>query len=206
MRIEVTDLGKKFNRQWIFRHLDYTFDSGLSYAITGPNGSGKSTLLQILTGFFPPTNGTISYTLDNSKTINEEGFYEHIDIVTPYMELIEEFTLNEFLEFHFKFKKLKVGYTLSEVVNKLYLNEDCDKPVKNFSSGMKQRLKLGTAFFSQSPICFLDEPTSNLDKKGVAWYLENVKEAIENKLVIISSNQTYEYEFCDRIVNVPDFN
>ena len=205
MQIEVKGLGKKYNKQWVFRHLDYKFDSNASYAITGPNGSGKSTLLQILTGFFPPSEGTISYKRPNSEVIKEDDFYNHLDIVTPYLELIEEFTLQEFIEFHFKFKKIKVGLSLDEVVYKMYLDEDRSKLIGNFSSGMKQRLKLGIAFFSQSPICFLDEPSSNLDKKGVAWYLDNVKEAINDKLVIISSNQAHEYDFCDHVLNIPDF-
>ena len=205
MQIQVKGLGKKYNKQWVFRHLDYDFDSNASYAITGPNGSGKSTLIQILTGFFPPTEGTIQYKGKNEALIKEEEFFNHIDIVTPYLELIEEFTLNEFLEFHFKFKSLRVGFSLEEVVNRMYLGEDLEKPVKNFSSGMKQRLKLGIAFFSESPICFLDEPCSNLDEKGVEWYLENVKEAIKEKLVIISSNQTFEHNFCDHILKLPDF-
>lgn len=205
MQIQVRGLGKKYNKQWVFRHLDYDFDSNASYAITGPNGSGKSTLIQILTGFFPPTEGTIQYKGKNAELIKEEEFFNHIDIVTPYLELIEEFTLNEFLEFHFKFKSLRVGFSLEEVVNRMYLGEDLEKPVKNFSSGMKQRLKLGIAFFSESPICFLDEPSSNLDEKGVAWYLENVKEAIKEKLVIISSNQTFEHEFCNHILKIPNF-
>jgi ABC-type multidrug transport system ATPase subunit len=205
MQIEVNGLGKKYNKQWVFRHLDYIFNNNASYAITGPNGSGKSTLLQILTGFFPPSEGTISYQRKDSKIINEDDFYNYFDIVTPYLELIEEFTLQEFIEFHFKFKKLKVGFSLDEVVYKMYLDKDRNKLINNFSSGMKQRLKLGIAFFSQSPICFLDEPTSNLDEKGVSWYLENVKEAINDKLVIISSNQTHEYDFCDHVLNIPDF-
>jgi len=167
MQIDVKGLGKRYNKQWVFRHLDYQFNYNASYAITGPNGSGKSTLLQILSGFFPPSEGTISYQRKDAETIKEEAFYNHFDIVTPYLELIEEFTLQEFIEFHFKFKKVKVGLSLDEVVYRMYLDQDRNKLIKNFSSGMKQRLKLGIAFFSQSPICFLDEPTSNLDEKGV---------------------------------------
>ncbi len=205
MRISVRELGKKYGKQWIFRNLDFDFDSSASYAITGPNGSGKSTLLQLLTGIFPPTKGKIAYQDEHSETIEEESFYQYFDVVTPYLELIEEFTLQEFLEFHFKFKTPKVGLSIEEVVTKMYLTDDKNKFIKNFSSGMKQRLKLGIAFYSQSPVCFLDEPTSNLDEKGVAWYKNHVKEALKEKLVIISSNQKYEYDFCDKIIHIPNF-
>ena len=205
MQIVVHGLGKKFNKQWVFRNLDFEFKKGQSYAITGPNGSGKSTLLQILTGFIPASEGSISYFAADNSPISEDHFYAHQDIVTPYLELIEEFTLDEFLAFHFKFKSLKEGYSIEQVVNKMYLEDDRDKLIRNFSSGMKQRLKLAIAFYSKSPICFLDEPTSNLDETGIAWYLEHVKEALKNKLLIISSNQGYEYEFCDRKIHIPEF-
>lgn len=204
MRIEVENLGKKYAKEWIFRKLDMQFDSQFSYAITGPNGSGKSTLLQILTGVFLPTEGTISYS-QGGDNILEEDFYKHLDIVTPYLELIEEFTLDEFLKFHFKFKRLSEGVSIDDFVQHVYLEKDRGKQLQNFSSGMKQRLKLGLAFYSQSPICFLDEPTSNLDEQGTNWYLTHVKRALDKKLVIISSNQKHEYDFCDRIVNIPDF-
>jgi len=204
MRIEVENLGKKYAKEWIFRKLDMEFDSQFSYAITGPNGSGKSTLLQILTGVFLPTEGIISY-FKADETILEEDFYKHLDIVTPYLELIEEFTLDEFLKFHFKFKQLSEGVSIDDFIQHVYLEKDRDKQLQNFSSGMKQRLKLGLAFVSQSPICFLDEPTSNLDAQGIAWYLTNIKKALDKKLVIISSNQKYEYDFCDKVVSIPDF-
>ena len=204
MRIVATGLGKKYQREWIFRHLDTEFETGTSYAITGHNGSGKSTLLQLLTSFFPPTEGKVEYWVDNRVTPVDQH-YKYFDIITPYLELIEEFTLKEFLSFHFKFKKLKVGYDLDEVIYKIYMEKDADKLISNFSSGMKQRLKLGLAFFSESPIAFLDEPTSNLDEKGVAWYLENVKEALATKLVVISSNQKYEYDFCEKVIHIPNY-
>lgn len=204
MQISVTGLGKKYQREWIFRNLSEEFTSESSYAITGPNGSGKSTLLQLMTSYFPPSEGEIHYKLDG-KDIAIDKQYQYLDVITPYLEIIEEFTLKEFLSFHFKFKELKVGYTLDEFVNKVYLGNDLDKMIKNFSSGMKQRLKLGLAFFSQCPVCFLDEPTSNLDQNGVDWYLENVAEAVKEKLVVISSNQKYEYDFCEKVIHIPHF-
>ena len=204
MRIEVENLGKKYAKEWIFRKLDMQFDSQFSYAITGPNGSGKSTLLQTLTGVFLPTEGTVSYFKEDENII-EEDFYKHLDIVTPYLELIEEFTLDEFLKFHFKFKRLAEGVAIDDFIQHVYLEKDRDKQLQNFSSGMKQRLKLGLAFYSQSPICFLDEPTSNLDEQGTDWYLSHVKRALDKKLVIISSNQKHEYDFCDKVINIPDF-
>ncbi|MFT6971300.1 MAG: ABC-type multidrug transport system ATPase subunit [Roseivirga sp.] len=201
MIIKVDKLGKKYAKEWIFRNLDYTFDSQFAYAITGPNGSGKSTLLQVLTGAFLPTAGSIQYS-NAGSIIAEEEIYRNIDIVSPYLELIEEFTLNEFLSFHFQFKKLKKGLSQRDFLALVYLEKDKDKLIQNFSSGMKQRLKLGLAFFSESEICFLDEPTSNLDEQATEWYLKHIQTILRKKLVIISSNQKYEFDFCDSIINV----
>ena len=61
MTISLSDAGKRFNRDWIFRHFNYTFEAGQSYAITGPNGSGKSTLLQALSGGMYINEGKIEY-------------------------------------------------------------------------------------------------------------------------------------------------
>lgn len=204
MKIEVKDLGKKFHKEWIFRHLNTSFEDHKSYAITGPNGSGKSTFIQLLTGFIPSTEGSIRYIEENSD-VPVDRIFEKLDIITPYLELIEEFTLDEFLAFHFKFKALQDGCTLDDFVEKVYLQSDRDKQIQNFSSGMKQRLKLGLGFFSKSSVCFLDEPTTNLDEQGIAWYLEHVKGILNRKLVLISSNQRHEYDFCDESVHMVDY-
>ncbi len=204
MKIEVKDLGKKFIKEWIFRHLDFTFDDIQSYAITGPNGSGKSTFIQSVAGFIPTNEGTVQY-YKGEKLIPEDEIFKTLDIITPYLELIEEFTLDEFLAFHFKFKTLREGYSINDFIDKIYLKEDRSKQIKNYSSGMKQRLKLGLGFFSTSEICFLDEPTTNLDEQGIAWYLEHVKELLGKKLVLISSNQKQEYEFCDKVLHIADY-
>ena len=204
MKIAVNDLGKKFNREWIFRHLSAEFQTGQPCSITGGNGSGKSTFIQVLCGFVPLSEGEISYEIDG-QPITSENFFQHFDISTPYLELIEEFTLLEFLSFHFKFKKLKIGLTLNDFVELVYLHNDRNKQIKNFSSGMKQRLKLGLCFFSQSEVCLLDEPTTNLDEAGIEWYRESVQTILDNKLVIVSSNQRHEFDFCSKNIHIPEF-
>ncbi|WP_286745629.1 MULTISPECIES: ATP-binding cassette domain-containing protein [unclassified Roseivirga] len=204
MQIAVEGLGKKFNREWIFRNLSIAFEKGKPCAITGGNGSGKSTFLQVLCGYIPASEGKVTYTFNN-KPVPTELVYQHFDISTPYLELIEEFTLREFLTFHFKFKKLKVGLTINDFVELVYLQNSAEKPIRNFSSGMKQRLKLGLCFYSQSEICLLDEPTTNLDTAGIAWYRKSVEAILEDKLVLVSSNQKHEYEFCTESLHIPDF-
>ena len=92
MEIHLLDLGKKFNRDWIFRNISFEFITGNSCAVTGPNGSGKSTLLMIISGFLLPSEGALRYVMDR-KSIDPETYFKFIDFPAPYVELIDEMTL-----------------------------------------------------------------------------------------------------------------
>lgn len=138
--------GKKFQREWIFRGLNLRITSGEKMAITGANGSGKSTLIKCLSGQMPLTDGELNYTSENS-TIVPDDIYKHLVISAPYLELPEEFTLGEFLRFHFSFKNLDARVSFGELSELLHLKNAVNKPISLFSSGMKQRLKLGLCFF-----------------------------------------------------------
>ncbi|MDB5133616.1 MAG: transporter ATP-binding protein [Mucilaginibacter sp.] len=204
MQIILKNIGRRFNRDWIFRNIDYTFTSGETYAILGPNGSGKSTLLQILNGSLSPSTGDISYSL-NEQLIEAESVFKQLSLAAPYLELIEEFTLDEMTDFHFKFKKYREGINKEEVIDLLNLEGAKNKLIKYFSSGMKQRLKLALAFCSDTPLLMLDEPTSNLDSQGVDWYLNLVQKYALNRLTVICSNQEHEYSFCRHQLNISDY-
>jgi ABC-type multidrug transport system ATPase subunit len=204
MNIQLTDIGRRFNRDWIFRGIDYTFNIGESYAILGPNGSGKSTLLQVLTGSLTPSAGSITYTF-NGNVVDAEDIFQHLSLAAPYLELIEEFTLAEMIDFHFKFKPYKAGMNNEAVLDLLGLHASRDKMIKYFSSGMKQRLKLALAFCADTPLLMLDEPTSNLDKQGVEWYLSLVQQFAANRLTVVCSNQEHEYGFCNERLEISDY-
>lgn len=190
MKIEAKNLSKRFNREWIFKNLNYQFTETF-YAITGPNGSGKSTLLQTLWGQMLPSAGEVIYT-QNEKVIPAEDAFRHVAIATPYLELIDEFTLTEMVDFHFRFKKPRHNKTTKELLELFELSHARDKAIANFSSGMRQRLKLGLAFYAQAEFLFLDEPTTNLDKKAIGWYQQHLS-SISDSLVLIASNQEHEY-------------
>jgi ABC-type multidrug transport system ATPase subunit len=204
MQISTKNLGKKFSNEWIFRNLNHTFQSGESYTFVGSNGSGKSTLLQVLSGYMPHSEGVIEYSIDTKK-IEVDNFYKHLIIAAPYLELIEDFTLTELLEFHVKFKPLKNNLSIPEFIDFIELPKAKNKELKFFSSGMKQRVKLGLAFQSDCEILMLDEPTSNLDAQATDWYLRNVQEYSKNRLLFICSNQPAEYQFCKNILNIQDY-
>lgn len=202
--ILVSALGKRFNREWIFRNLNFEFTSPATYAITGPNGSGKSTLLQVLWGQMPPSSGTLKF-LEDTTEIPVEGVYNHLSIATPYLDLIEEFTLKEQLEFHFALKKPRNGLTLTDILDKMELSHAKDKAISNFSSGMKQRTKLAMTFFTKSDILFLDEPGTNLDAKSFAWYKTNLEELLNKQLIFIASNQSEEYPQNAMKIDIMDY-
>jgi ABC-type multidrug transport system ATPase subunit len=201
MTISVSNLGKRFNREWIFQGLTQEFTSGNIYAITGANGSGKSTLMQVLWGQVPASEGTVEYRINDTLIPVEEAF-RHIAIATPYMDLLEEFTLKEHLEFHFRFKQNKLGGRVDELIEKLELQQATHKPIKQFSSGMRQRVKLGIALFSTSQAVFLDEPTTNLDENATAWYTQNLAQVAMEKVIFIATNQANDYPNHSHVLNL----
>jgi ABC-type multidrug transport system ATPase subunit len=203
MTIDLKNAGRRFNQEWIFRDFTYQFITGGKYAILGPNGSGKSTLLSVLMGNLSPSEGSISY--QEAKAIPVEDLYKYISFAAPYLDLIEEFTLQETIEFHFKFKAFHQGMNADSVLDRLGLAKSQDKALKYFSSGMKQRTKLALACCSDTPILMLDEPTSNLDLQGMKWYKELIHEFTENRLVVVCSNQEAEYGFCEHLIQVTDY-
>jgi len=202
MEIILNNTGKRFNREWIFRHCSVNFSATKKYAITGSNGSGKSTLLQVIAGALMFNEGTI--TVKNKQAIIENDvFFKNISIAAPYLELIEEMTAIEFLEFHHSFKPLMLSH--QEVLQIVQLEKATNKQIRYFSSGMKQRLKLAQAFFSNTPVLLLDEPTTNLDADGMALYHSLIANYTHQKLVIISSNDPQEYAFCDEVIAIGDY-
>lgn len=202
--IQVQKAAKRFHYEWIFKNLDLELASGDSLAITGGNGSGKSTLLKCLSGATPLTQGSIAYQTEGGL-LTEELWFRSLAIAAPYMELPEEFTLVEAIHFHFQFKKPTGHSSPQELVSLLELEKHQHKALAQFSSGMKQRVKLGLAIFSDVPLLLLDEPTSNLDKQGVAWYLDTMDRRAKDCIVVVCSNEPREYAFCQKKITLEDY-
>ncbi|KGE14129.1 ABC transporter ATP-binding protein [Sphingobacterium deserti] len=203
MSITLQDLGRRYNREWVFRHIDYTLSFGKKYAILGPNGSGKSTLLKIIASNLSPSEGQILYKTNDGSPIEVDKVFQDITMAAPYVELLEEFTLREMIDFHFKFKSFLPGFTADRLIDLLQLDKAVDKEIRFFSSGMKQRVKLALTCCAGTPLVLLDEPTSNLDAAGETWYLNLIQETIgPERMLIIGSNQEREYAFCDESLNI----
>ena len=205
MKIILQKAGKKFFQEWIFRNLDLELPSMASLAILGPNGSGKSTLLQLISGSLIPTEGTVEYINDNGNFEADEIF-SHISFAAPYLELTEEFTLTEIIDFHFRFKKRVNNLSTQEMIGIANLDHAKNKSYKYFSSGMKQRVKLVLAFLSDTGLILLDEPCSNLDPESIKWYQQLIEQYSANKTIVVcSNNQTEEFGFCKQQINLMDW-
>jgi ABC-type multidrug transport system ATPase subunit len=233
MKITLIDAGKRFNRDWIFRHLNYEFQPGHTYAITGPNGSGKSTLLQSIAGAMAISEGSIRYETNASSPqthppdrrhpsdlgarpassplpsapvqLPPEQAYQHLSLAAPYLQLVEEMTVTEFLHFHAAFKPLLPGISAAGIIRKVGLETATHKQMRYYSSGMKQRVRLAQAIFSDSTLVLLDEPCTNLDTEGIGLYRELIAQYTPGRLVIVSSNDIQEYEFCEKRIDIRNY-
>ncbi len=204
MKITLSNTGKRYDSKTTFRGIHQTFESNHSYALLGANGSGKSTLLRIIGGLQAASTGKITYT-KGDKTIHPDAWYQHISFCAPAMNLIEEMTLQEFLTFHFRFKKPVDNISPLQIIRELNLEQARNQFIGNYSSGMKQRVKLAQAFFSDTDVVLLDEPCSNLDQAGIVLYQSLLKKYSHNRIVIIASNDEREYPEVPHVLDIEKF-
>lgn len=205
LHITVSNAGKKFGREWIFRKVSLEIKAGDKLAILGLNGSGKSTLLQALTGYLQLNEGEVVYS-QNNQTIDTDTYYKQLSLASPYLELIEDFTLEEQVKHAAVYKAFLPGLSAEQVIKLSGLSAHKNKYIKLFSSGMKQRLKLILAILADTPLLFLDEPTTNLDATVTQWYKQLIADYAMHKTIIVCSNSIKdEYGFCDKVISMEDF-
>lgn len=204
MKIWLSDAGKRFNRDWIFRHLSYTFTEGPPCAIVGPNGSGKSTLLQLIAGSLGVSEGRIAWTINN-ETLDPEKVFHAVALCAPYLEVVEEMTATEFLRFHNSFKPFLKGLSIEDILGICGLTDAAHKQIRYYSSGMKQRIKLAQAVFSDTALLLLDEPCTNFDEAGYELYYRLISEFGNGRIVIVCSNEERELRVCADRINIMEF-
>lgn len=205
VNISLSSLGKKFGSEWIFRRLSSEINFGEKILISGGNGSGKSTLLQVISGYVTPNEGSVNYTI-NGISLQAEDQNKFVSFASPYLHLIEDFTLAETIEHTALFKPFIEGLSTREVIKVIELSHADNKFIKQFSSGMKQRLKLGLAILSNTPVVLLDEPISNLDKAAISWYKNLISQYTAGRTVMVCSNNIEdEHFFCTRSIEIGDF-
>lgn len=205
MKITLEHISKRFQRHWIFKEVNYSFAAPGAYALLGPNGCGKSTLLRIIAGMQSPSKGKVHFYASDENKIPATSVFSRVSFCAPGQELVEELTLREFFEFHFSFKQPLPGLTIGKIIELCGLKDVAGKPIGDFSSGMKQRVKLAQAIFSDTPLLLLDEPCTNLDQQGMEQYRTWMEQYSANRLVIVASNDAREYFFCKEQIAIEDY-
>jgi ABC-type multidrug transport system ATPase subunit len=200
MTIEVQDLGHSFNQNVLFNNLTFTVPSNGSCAIVGANGSGKSTLMQILAGRIAPQKGKITFKTAKDQVISPDEIYTHIAWTAPMIELYSVLTVEEAVQLHARFKPLLLP--INEILDLIRLTPHLRKPLKNLSSGMMQRLKVGLALFTQSSLLLLDEPTGFMDQANTERFLSLIHEYQGNRTYILASNITQEWQSIRQIISL----
>jgi ABC-type multidrug transport system ATPase subunit len=203
--IHINNLGKKFVNEWIFKDVSLTITPAEKLVILGANGSGKSTLLQSIASFLIPTKGEVVWKNEN-LVIEDDTIYKHLSMASPYMELIEDFTLTETINHQKQFKPFINNLSAEEIIKRIQLGHAADKYIKNYSSGMRQRVKLGLAILADCPVLLLDEPCSNLDANAITWYQNMITEFAQHKTILVCSNTVKEeYTFCSDKIEIEKF-
>lgn len=205
LHIQLEGIGKKYGSEWIFKNLSLNLNPSDKIVLLGGNGSGKSTLLQIVSGYVLPNAGKVIF--KNGERVEEnENYKDHFSIATPYLELVEDYTLTELIEHCAVYKPFLNNLIAKEIIEIAQLKHAENKHLKNYSSGMKQRVKLALAILADCPLLLLDEPASNLDKNAIEWYNQLISKYASHKTIVVCSNSLKEeFSFCNKELNVMDY-
>lgn len=205
MEIQFRQAGRKFPGQTVFQNVDLNIESGSRWSILGGNGSGKSTFLKTAFGALSLSEGEVQH-FNNGQALDLQSAALRIAYAAPYLELIEELPVKEFLQRYAAFRPFRADASTSYILERTLLSEAAQRKIRFLSSGMKQRLRLGLALLSDADLIILDEPSSNLDRDGVQWYQTFLEEEIGSRTLLIGTNYNNEEAFlCDRQLRVSDY-
>ena len=202
--LEVINLCKHYTETLLFKDISFELHPGEVIAITGWNGSGKSTLLRIIAGLVRPSSGKVEMSFQG-ESIPKESRRRFVGMVAPAFSLYEELTALENLEFFSKVRGIVYDRkSCLGMMERTGLSENANKLCRNYSSGMKQRLKLAQALLHNPPLLLLDEPGCNLDSKGMK-IVENIISAQRQRgMTVIASNEKREVDYGDRVINLSE--
>lgn len=195
--MELDGVEKSYGRHKVLKGVNLKVEEGEIYGILGPNGAGKTTLFQTILGLLKPDSGTIRIDgkdHDQGKQIKREIGYLPSDI-----SFYDGKTARENLEYFAELAEKEPDIDgLLELVD---LQDDADRKVGKFSTGMKKRLGIAQSLIKEPKIAIYDEPTTGLDPEGKNKFRRHVEKINreENMTVIISSHITGEIsDLCDR--------
>jgi heme exporter protein A len=210
VRVVFEDLAKRYDMRLIFKGLSGEAAPGEVLLITGPNGSGKSTLMTILCGLLSPTRGRVRYLSDgNEEEVPRSEWRRHIGVVAPAMSVYEELTAMENLRFFARVRGLgrstSIDARCRQLLESVGLDWERRTPLRGYSTGMHQRVKIAQAMLHQPEVLFLDEPGASLDEGGRQWLADFVgTSAGAGRTVLLATNDQREMEWGDRRVGIRD--
>lgn len=194
-------LKKVFNRRIIFQNVSFALDGTRTMLISGRNGSGKSTLVKIVAGLLTPTKGTVS--IEGTGARNEFDRRAAIGMVSPYLQMYDEFSAAENLKFAMAIRGLRFDRNFAyDLLTRVALFQRKDDPVRTYSSGMKQRVKYAFALIHRPAVLILDEPMSNLDADGIAIVRTIMAEHRNGGILIVATNDLTDVEAYDEHIDL----
>lgn len=195
-------IGQKFNQRTIFKNISFEIESGQSIVLTGPNGSGKTTLLRIICHLIQPSEGAVKFWHD-SQGVERDGLYPHIGLVGPYLQLYNQLTALENYTFFSRIRGLEIDFPyFKELMSGMGLQGRELDELRTYSSGMLQRIKYVMALIHQPEILILDEPTANLDEKGVERVYQIMDSQKRDKILIMATNEPGEIRFGEKQIRL----
>jgi ABC-type multidrug transport system ATPase subunit len=197
MKIELRNISKKFGKNTVLKNISEVFEPSSTVAIIGSNGRGKSTLLKIVSGYLSPDKGEVLYTASGESIVSHQVAH-HISYLAPYISFQDDLTISETFNLVSDFRQI----LLSEDTFMEEFDLDRTKRLADLSTGMKQRFQLGLCFYQKANVILLDEPTSFLDEKWKAKFHKLIQAFRNERLIILSSNDTMEYQDFNRIVDL----
>lgn len=199
--IRITHLTKTFGHFVAVNDVSFDIREGETFALLGPNGSGKTTTLKCLVGLSVPTSGEILVNkLDVWKQAREAK--QLMSYLPQRVSFDDGLTAREVMRFYCRLRKLSPS-RIDDLLHgsRFDFNGFADKPIREFSGGMVQRLGLAVACLPDAPILILDEPTVSLDPEGAIRFREflaSLKQ--EGRTIIFSSHMLADVErLADRV-------
>lgn len=202
IQVNVINIYKNFGNRKVLSNVNFSVTHSMIFGITGKNGSGKSTLVKIIAGILSASKGEVIYLIDD-KVLHNLTVYKHIGFVSPYLQLYEEFSAIENIQIISKIRGILFNKIWADqLLEKFNLLERKNDLVREYSSGMKQRLKYVIALYHNPKLLILDEPISNLDTDGIKIVYETVKEHRLNGSIIIATNDEEDIQLCDSVLDL----
>lgn len=201
IQLQADSLTKRYGKKSVLNGISFSYE-GTILGIAGANGSGKTTLLKCLTGLLKPSSGSVTWKI-HGEIINRADLKPHLGYTAPYIQLYEELTVSENLQFLSDLGNHAGSFGLNELLRKFDADDFADSLYGNLSTGQQQRIKLAASAVKDPSILILDEPGSNLDQQGKKLVENMVHEyAQKGKMTIIASNQSDELKLCNKIIDL----